>query len=183
MIVRALGEMQDREAIPGLIGLLSNPKLQVRVSAAHALEQMPDESAVEPLMKNVEEWWSWTEQQFATQAFLSALVATRDKRVPDLLVRLTKAHRISFATSPTGSFIVPQEQGKPDRIGNQIGSSPLGSALVSFGPRALPAIEKGLASEHAATREVCAWAVHELLPASADRVVLEYDPDPVGPAR
>ena len=47
---RAVGEIGDRAALPGLVEILSDPVPLIRKAAADALSKMPDPSAVAPLM-------------------------------------------------------------------------------------------------------------------------------------
>ena len=58
LAARAFCELQDARAIPHLIHLLGDPCPLVRVSAAYALGRNPSESALEPLIAQLNQDWN-----------------------------------------------------------------------------------------------------------------------------
>ncbi len=78
---RAFSEIEDSRAIPYLIGMLSDPCPNVRVSCAYALGRNTSPMAVDPLVAQFNRDWSG----YARKGIVWALGNTRDPRVVEPL--------------------------------------------------------------------------------------------------
>ncbi|HBB31079.1 MAG TPA: hypothetical protein DDZ80_19915 [Cyanobacteria bacterium UBA8803] len=82
LAARAFCELQDERAIPHLINLLTDTCPLVRVSAAYALGRNPSETAVEPLINQLNRDWNG----YVRKGVVWALGNCRDRRaLPSLI--------------------------------------------------------------------------------------------------
>lgn len=86
LAARAFCEIQDERAIPQLIHLLTDVCPLIRVSAAYGLGRNPSETAVEPLIQQLQNDWNG----YVRKGVVWALGNCRDRRAIDPLLDALK---------------------------------------------------------------------------------------------
>jgi HEAT repeat protein len=138
---RAFCELEDQRAIPHLIRLLTDACPLIRVSAAYGLGRNPDESAVGPLIAQLQ--WDWN--GYVRKGIVWALGNCRDRRSLEPLVDALKTD-VSAVRLWAASALAQMSY-----VGYEVTIS------------AIPALIEGLRRDPvAAVRSNCAWAIGQL---------------------
>ncbi len=164
-VIRALGELRDRESLDTLVDQLDGFREEWGAAAATALAQLEDVRAAEPLMDAVRNNLRW--HRFGRQGrvdqfshIAGALGCVGDRRAARFLV--STAHQAGpFQNILEMELVNTFGPPNPSRIPLETAMSwhPYPAALVMLGPEAVPSLLEGLKSEHAVTRIVCAQAL------------------------
>lgn len=142
-VIRALGELHDRESVPALLALLARTAPATQEAAAAALGKIKDRRAVDPLIAALRGEGS------QLHAVARALGEIGDPRAIAPLVAL--------ARNADGSLghLVFAEQLAPN-------SHPAAWPLVAFGPLAVPALAETLSDDPVSAREIAAWVLYNI---------------------
>lgn len=149
LAARAFCEIQDERAIPHLIHLLKDVCPLVRVSAAYALGRNPSQTAVEPLIEQLNRDWNG----YVRKGVVWALGNCRDRRALPSLTDALK-HEISAVRLWAASSLA------------QISHLEYGD-IVACIPPLITALKQ---DPVAAVRSNCAWSIGQLcreLPSNA----------------
>jgi HEAT repeat protein len=141
LAARAFCEIQDERAIPYLIGLLTDACPLVRVSAAYALGRNPSQTAVEPLIAQLNRDWNG----YVRKGVVWALGNCRDRRSLEPLTDALKTDISAVRLWAASSLAQMAELGY--------------EAVVASIP---PLIEALIHDPIAAIRSNCAWSLGQL---------------------
>ena len=159
--IRSLGVMGDRESIPGLIALLKDSDRDVRTAALRALEEIPAEAAVEPLIEYLRQSVGGplrpSRGDYAIHSIARALAKTGSAKAAEAMVKYCEdAEPTMF--DPRDNW--PSEE--TDGYELDAHSHAFAAPLFSMGLVAKPALIAGLQSKGRRAREVCLDAIYNM---------------------
>ena len=141
LAARAFCELEEPRAIPHLIKLLADPCPLIRVSAAYGLGRNPCATAVEPLVRQLEEDWSG----YVRKGIVWALGNCRDRRSLDPLIDALRTD-------------IPAV-----RLWAASGLAQMADVSYEASVAAIPPLIEALRRDpEAAVRSNCGWAIGQL---------------------
>ena len=183
MAARGLGELGDREAVPPLLGALSDWKVDVKAQAAEALGKIGDERAVQPLVEAAKD-----DNEKLRSGAQSGLRHLGEPAVEPLVGLLGDGDRNVRRRAASSLSALGEIALEPLRGVLQEGSAnERGAAVEALGilgdPRALGALVAHLEDQDGDVRIGAIDALAELGEADAIEPLLAALSDPEGPAR